>query len=62
MIDRLIIIAKNRDFPRIGDRLPATVSGVSGVGKGSSAPSRQELPSHSGTPPASAPSAELMET
>jgi hypothetical protein len=60
MSSRIIVTGKNRDFSVFG--MPATPGGARGRAEGSSAPSRQELPAHSGVQPASGPLAELMGT
>ena len=62
MIDRLIITAKNRDFPRIGDRLSAVQGCFPAAGKRSPAVDAIQLglPPYSDTQSASGSSAELM--
>lgn len=60
MTSRIIVTGKNRDFSVFG--MPASPGGARRRAEGSSAPSRHELPAHSGVQPASGPSAELMDT
>lgn len=60
MIDRLIITAKNRAFPRLGDRMPAAFGCLRAAGERSSGVDAitSELPTHTGTTPASGATAE----
>lgn len=60
MTSRIIVTGKNSTFSVFG--MPAPPGGARRRAEGSSAPSRQELPAHSGVQPASGPSAELMDT
>ena len=56
MSSRIIVMGKNRDFSVFG--MPATPGGARGRAEGSSAPSRQELPTDSGVQPDSEATAE----
>ena len=56
MTSRIIVTGKNRDFSVFG--MPATPGGARGRAEGSSAPSRLELPAHSGVQPDSEATAE----